>query len=185
MFLLRLRQLPWCEDWTPGSVPPPAEGRSSPPNTPVFPHSSFILLSFVWCYIFFSIGQVFLSALSWCSACTSGSEGVFLMYPWREMYSRSTYSSAILFSSWLQVFISFLDLQKSEYYVIKGFLFYFIIYMLLEIYLYWVVCLYFSSNVDMYLHLFIQTFFRSAQSVSSPQNTLFTLIVEKFSVPYR
>ena len=29
----------------------------------------------------------------------SVSEGVFLMYPWREMCSASTYSSAILFSS--------------------------------------------------------------------------------------
>ena len=47
----------------------------------------------------FSTDHVFLSALSWCSACTSGSEGVFLMYLWREMYSMSTYSSAILFSS--------------------------------------------------------------------------------------
>ena len=27
--------------------------------------------------------KVLLSALSWCSACTSVSEGVFLMYPWR------------------------------------------------------------------------------------------------------
>ena len=33
-----------------------------------------------------------------CSACTSVSEGVFLMYPWREMYSMSTYSSATFFS---------------------------------------------------------------------------------------
>ena len=41
-------------------------------------------------YIFFSIGQVLLSILSWCFACTSVSEGVFLMYPWREMYSTST-----------------------------------------------------------------------------------------------
>ena len=36
----------------------------------------------------------------WCSACTSVSEGVFLMYLWREMYSTSTYSSAILSSQW-------------------------------------------------------------------------------------
>ena len=49
--------------------------------TPVSPASSFILPSFVWVYIFFSAGQVLLSALSWCSACTSVSEGVFLMYP--------------------------------------------------------------------------------------------------------
>ena len=45
-----------------------------------------------------STGQVLLSALSWCSAYTSVSEDVFLMYPWRKMYSTSTYSSAILFS---------------------------------------------------------------------------------------
>ena len=57
--------------------------------------SFFILPSFSWFYIFFSTGEVLLSALSWCSACTSVSEGVFLMYLWREMYSTSTYSSAI------------------------------------------------------------------------------------------
>ena len=85
MFLLWLRQLPWCGDRTPASVLPPTEGRSSPSNTPVFPPSSFILPSFVWVYIFFSTGQVLLSALSWCSACTSMSEGVFLMYPWRDV----------------------------------------------------------------------------------------------------
>ena len=80
-------------------VLPPAKGRSSPTNTPVFPPGSFILPSFAWFYIFFSAGQVLLSALSWCSACTSVSEGVFLMYLWREMYPTFTYSSAILFSS--------------------------------------------------------------------------------------
>ena len=79
-------------------VLPPAKGRSSPTNTPVFPPGSFILPSFAWFYIFFSAGQVLLSALSWCSTCTSVSEGVFLMYPWKEKYSTSTYSSAILFS---------------------------------------------------------------------------------------
>ena len=41
-------------NWTPPSVPPPTEGRSSPTNTPVFPPSSFILPSFAWFYIFFS-----------------------------------------------------------------------------------------------------------------------------------
>ena len=86
-----------CGDQTPASVPPPAEGRSSPTKTPVFPPSSFILLSFAWIYIFFSAGHLLLSTLSWCSACTSVSRGVFLMYPWREMYSTLTYSSAILF----------------------------------------------------------------------------------------
>ena len=74
-------------------------GKSSLANTPVFPPSSFILASFMWFYIFFSTGQALLSALSWCSACTSVSEGVFLMYPWREMYSMSTYASAIFKSS--------------------------------------------------------------------------------------
>ena len=44
-----------------------------------FPPSSFVLRSFAWFYIFFSTGQVLLSALSWCSACISVSEGVFLM----------------------------------------------------------------------------------------------------------
>ena len=101
MFLLRLRQLPRCGDWTPASVPPLSKGRSSPTNTPVFPPGSFVLPSFVWFYIFFSIGQVLLFALSWCCACTFVSEGVFLMYPWREMYSMSTYSSSILFHFFL------------------------------------------------------------------------------------
>ena len=50
----------------------------------------------------FPTGQVLLSALSWCSECTSVSEGVFLMYPWREIYSMYTYSSTILFfNAWV------------------------------------------------------------------------------------
>jgi len=99
MFLLWLKQLPQCGDQTPASVPPPTKDRSGPANTPVFPPSSFILPSFVWFCVFFSAGQVLVSSLSWCSACTSVSEGVFLMYLWREMYSTSTYSSTIFFSS--------------------------------------------------------------------------------------
>ena len=79
-------------------IPPPSEGRSSLTNNPTFPPSSFILLSFAWFYIFFCAGQVLLSALSWCSACTSVSEGVSLLYSWREMLSTSTYSSTILFT---------------------------------------------------------------------------------------
>ena len=63
MFLLWLRQLPWCGDQSPPSVPLPAKGRSSPINTPVFPPSSFVLWSFAWCYIFFSTDQVLLSSL--------------------------------------------------------------------------------------------------------------------------
>ena len=98
VFLLWLRQLPWCGDLTPASAPPPTKGRSGPTNTPVFPPSSLVLPSFAWFYIFSSAGQVLLSVLSWCSACTSVSEGIFLMYPWREMYSTFTYSSTILLS---------------------------------------------------------------------------------------
>ena len=64
----------------------------------------FCLRSFAWFYIFFSIGQVLLSALSWCSACISVSEGVFLIYLWR--YSSSTYSSVIFFSSLSFTFIN-------------------------------------------------------------------------------
>ena len=96
MFLLWLRQLLSCGDWSPASLPPPAKNRSSPANTPVFPPHSFILLNFERFYIFFSSGQALLYALSWCSACTSVSEGVFLMYTWREMYSTSSYSSALV-----------------------------------------------------------------------------------------
>ena len=73
---------------------------------PFFSPSSFILLSFAWVYLFFSAGQVLLSAFSWCSACTSVSGGVSLMYPWRRMYSTSTYSSAILFSLGTKDFIT-------------------------------------------------------------------------------
>ena len=75
---------------------PSAEGRSNPTNTPVSPPSSFVLPSFVWFYILFSTGQLLLSTVSWCSVCTSVSEGVFLMYPWTDRYFTSTYS-AILF----------------------------------------------------------------------------------------
>ena len=63
-----------------------------------FPPSSFVLPNCAWVYIFFSTGYILLFALSWCSGCPSVSGGVFLMYPWREMYSTSTYSYAILFS---------------------------------------------------------------------------------------
>ena len=69
-----------CGDQTPASVPPPTKGKRSPTNTPVFLPSFFILPSFAWFYIFFPSGQVLLSTLSWCSACTAMSEGTFLMY---------------------------------------------------------------------------------------------------------
>ena len=66
-------------------------------------------------YVFFSTGQVFLSALSLCSACTSVSEGVCLKYPWREMFSTSTYSSAILFSSMRAFFDNHKLLENYKY----------------------------------------------------------------------
>ena len=54
MFLLWLRQLPWCGHQTPASVPPPAEGRSSPTNTPVFspvPSSYRVLCSSIYSFL--------------------------------------------------------------------------------------------------------------------------------------
>ena len=78
--------------------PHPSRAGAVLTSTPVFPTNSFFLPNFAGVYIFFSAGQVLLSTLSWCSACTSVSEGVFLMYPWRETYSTSTYTSVILFS---------------------------------------------------------------------------------------
>ena len=107
MFLLLLRQLPCFGDLTPASILPLAEGRSSPTNTLVFPPSFFLLPSFAWFCILFSTGQVLLSALSWCSACTSVSEGVFLMYPWREMYSMSTKIFIFLFLTYFSLYNRF------------------------------------------------------------------------------
>ena len=57
-------------------------------------------MSFAWIYIFLSSSQGLLATLSWCSVRFSSSEDVFLMHPWREKYSRSIYSSAILSSHW-------------------------------------------------------------------------------------
>ena len=80
-------------------------GQIQSTDTSVFPPSSLVLPSFAWFYIFFSTGQVLLSILSWCSPCTSVFKGVFLMYPWGEIYSRFTYFSAILF--FLRLFFFF------------------------------------------------------------------------------
>ena len=93
---------------------PTHKGRSSPSNTLVFSPSSFILQSFVCFYMLFSTGQVLLSALSWCSACTSVSEGVFLMYPWREMYYTSSYSSDIFFSGYMYFLLLLISLLKKK-----------------------------------------------------------------------
>ena len=68
--------LPWTEGLDPCLSFPTCWGQASPSNTLVFHPSSFVLPSFAWFYIFFSTGQILLMALSWCSACTSRSEGV-------------------------------------------------------------------------------------------------------------
>ena len=96
MFLSWLRQSPRCGDRTPATVPPPAEGRSSPTNTPVLHPGSFILLSL--CGSIYSFPLVRSSCLLSAGVLLAFlSEGVFLMYPWREVYSTSTYSPTILF----------------------------------------------------------------------------------------
>ena len=87
--------------WSPASVPPPTEGRSSPTDTPLSPPSSFILPSFAWVYVLFFTGQVLLPAPSWCSACTYVSEGLFLMYLWREIDSTSNLLLHHLVLSWM------------------------------------------------------------------------------------
>ena len=84
----------WGSD--PSFSSPTCQGQVQSYKHSCFSPSSFVLQSFAWVYIFLSAGQVPLSALSWCSACTSVSEGVFLMYLWREMYSMSTYSSSTI-----------------------------------------------------------------------------------------
>ena len=76
--------------------------QSCSPSLLFFP-SSLVLPSFAWIYIFLSGGQGLLPALSWCSARSSASKGIFLMHPQRERYSTSTYTCAIL-SSLGQVF---------------------------------------------------------------------------------
>ena len=68
---------------------------------PVVPSSYWVLHGF----IYFSHWSSTPATLSWCSACTFVSECVFLMYPWREMYSPATYSSAIFFSIYVLFFI--------------------------------------------------------------------------------
>ena len=71
---------------------------------PLVPSSYQVFCGSIYC---FSAGQILLSALSWCSPCTSVSEGIFLMYPWKETYSMSTYSSTILVSHYLLMFSFF------------------------------------------------------------------------------
>jgi len=114
--------------FSPASVPLPTKG-SPVLLTLLFPPSSFVRPSFPWICIFFSADQVFLFALSWCSAYTYVSEGIFLMYLWRDMYSMATYSSTILFSPMYSSFnVSLLallllhpkDLDKLDLYLIQN-----------------------------------------------------------------
>ena len=72
MFILWFRQLPWCGDWTPASVPPPTEGRSSTTNTlvsPPVPSSYWVLHG--------SIYSILLVRYSW----LSGSWPILLAVP--------------------------------------------------------------------------------------------------------
>ena len=78
----RLKRLSSSSSSRVGSLVVQGLGVSAPT-----PKAQGLISSFAWLYIVFSTGQVILSALSWCSASTSVSEGVFLMYPWREIYS--------------------------------------------------------------------------------------------------
>ena len=77
--------------WDPCFSSPTRQGQV---QSVFFPTTFFILPRFGCFYIFFTSGQVFLPTVSWCSARSPVSEGVFLIYLWREMYSTSTYSSA-------------------------------------------------------------------------------------------
>ena len=97
----------------PHPLPPATEDSSSPTNTPVFllvPSSYRVLHGTRYSFPLVRCSCP-LSAEIWrCSACTSVSEGVFLMYSWRAMYSMSTYSSATFFS----LSIDFLSSEKSK-----------------------------------------------------------------------
>ena len=98
MFLLWLRQLPCSGDRTPASVPPPLRAG---PVLLTFLFLSLVPLSYrVLCGSLYSFPLVRYSCPSSAgvlSASTSVSDDVFLMYPWREMYATTAYSSPILF----------------------------------------------------------------------------------------
>ena len=71
MFLLWLRQLPWCGDWTPASVPLPAEGRSSPTNTSVPPHflcpTEFcVVLYILFCWLDIAVHSQLVLCMHFC-----------------------------------------------------------------------------------------------------------------------
>ena len=77
-------QLPQCGDLTPVSVlhlPGADRVLLTLLFSPCFLHPT----EFCVLYMFFSSSQVLLPALCWCSARSFVSEGVFLMYLWREI----------------------------------------------------------------------------------------------------
>ena len=125
MFLLWPRQLPQWGNRTPASVPPPAQGGFSPSNTffPLVPSSCRVLRESVYSFPLVRSSCPLSDGVL--HACTSASEAVFLMYPWRETYSTSTYSSAILFSPLiilvLMAFLYLIIIQKSLLYQEKHF----------------------------------------------------------------
>ena len=97
MFLLWLS----CPDVGIRPLPqfPPATGRSSPTNTPVFllvPSSCWVLCGSIYSFPLVRYSCPFSAAVL--HACLWLQVYLFLTYPWREMYSTSTYSSVILFS---------------------------------------------------------------------------------------
>ena len=91
-----------CDYLTLASVSPPLSKSPVPLTLLLFLLSFFLLLSFEWIYIFLSTGQGLPgSQLVLCEILSY--EDVFLMHLWREKYSPTIYSSAIL----LSLFIAF------------------------------------------------------------------------------
>lgn len=88
--------LPLCGYLTAAPACPSPECRTSPAHSLFFP--SFLHpLSFAWICIFLPSDHGLLPALSCCSVISSASKDIFLIHPWREMYSSSTISSLPLF----------------------------------------------------------------------------------------
>ena len=95
----RFSQMRGCHPWV----------RPSPAHSSLLVPSFLCLIKSCINHIFPSSCQGLLPVLSWFSARSSASENVFLIYPWGEMYSSSTYSSAILSASTVGDFITALS----------------------------------------------------------------------------
>ena len=103
---------------TPASVPPPAEGNISPTNTPVLPLvplSYRVLHGSIYSFPLVKYSCLFSAGVLHALLCLK----VFLMYPWRTMFSMAAYSSTILFYPYFD-FLQFYRL----------FIFYFIFFLL-------------------------------------------------------